>query len=271
MTLGATLAQVRQDAGLTIEEVSARTRVRATLWRAMENDDFSVCGGDFYARANIREFARVVGVPAADLLAIYEAEHGDEAPPTAPLFEPDKVPHPDGRRFNWSAAMAGALVLVVALGIGNVVLRDKGGDTTTATTTVESGLGAIGPSPAPGGPSSPSSPQPSPAATQVAPSTPPPPDSSLVAQAARDSVTVVLAAVNGKSWVSATNAAGKQLFQGVLAPGESRTFVDKTKVRLRLGNAGGVELTVNGQKLGSPGANGQVTSVEFTPQDPAAG
>ncbi len=263
MTLGQTLGDARRAAGLALDEVSQRTRVRVAILRAMEDDDFSTCGGEFYARANLREFARVIAVPAAPLLAQYDRDHGGGEPSSSPVFEPDAVPRPDGRGINWSAAMALALVVVAALGIGNLVLRGKESPG-TATTTVNEALGATASA-------TPSSPSPSASAsTGRAPATSSP-ASSLVAQAPRDSVTVVLAAVSGKSWVSATSAAGRQLFQGVLSPGESQTLVDKTKIRLRIGNAGGVELTVNGHRLGSPGGVGQVTTVEFTPQDPAAG
>ena len=61
---------------------------------------------------------------------------------------------------------------------------------------------------------------------------------------------------------------------GALAAGATQVFTeagDTAKVKLVLGNAGAVELTVNGHKLGAPGSVGQVTTVSFTPGDPAAG
>lgn len=263
MTLGQTLAGARTSAGLSLEDVSRHTRVRVPILQAMEGDDFASCGGDFYARANIREFARVVGASAAELLDQYENEQSVGLVPVGAVFEPDAVLRTDRRRVNWSAAMATALVIVVALGLGNVVFR-RNDSSGSATTTVNEALGGSR-SPSPTTSRSGAS---SPKARAATPASPSP---TLLAQAPRTSVTVVLAAVAGKSWVSATNGAGRQLFQGVLSPGQSETFVDKSKVRLRLGNAGGVELTVNGHNLGAPGGQGQVTTVEFTPQDPAAG
>ena len=50
MPIGETLAQARQQAGLTVAQVSARTRIRETIIRGIEDDDYSACGGDFYAR-----------------------------------------------------------------------------------------------------------------------------------------------------------------------------------------------------------------------------
>jgi hypothetical protein len=58
------------------------------------------------------------------------------------------------------------------------------------------------------------------------------------------------------------------LYEGILEEGERKTFTDKNKVRLVIGNAGGVTLTVNGRDLGAPGGDGQVVRVEFGPGDP---
>ena len=61
MSIGDALAQARSQAGLTVAQVSERTRIRETIIRGIEHDDFSACGGDFYARGHIRSIARAVG------------------------------------------------------------------------------------------------------------------------------------------------------------------------------------------------------------------
>ena len=60
MSIGEALAEARGQAGLTVAEVSQRTRIRETIIRGIEHDDYSACGGDFYARGNIRSIANVV-------------------------------------------------------------------------------------------------------------------------------------------------------------------------------------------------------------------
>ncbi len=74
-----------------------------------------------------------------------------------------------------------------------------------------------------------------------------------------------------RSWVQVTTNTGQELFQGLLQRGAQKTFTDKTRLKLVIGNAGGVDLTVNGTEIGAPGDKGQVARVQFTPQDPAAG
>ena len=75
MTIGQALAEARHRAGLTVAEVSERTRIREKIIRAIENDDYSACGGDFYARGNIRAVAKVVGTDSEPLIREYDARH----------------------------------------------------------------------------------------------------------------------------------------------------------------------------------------------------
>jgi hypothetical protein len=72
VSIGQALARARQQAGLTVADVSQRTRIREGIIRGIEADDFSTCGGDFYARGNIRSIAKVVDTDPAPLVAEYD-------------------------------------------------------------------------------------------------------------------------------------------------------------------------------------------------------
>ena len=101
MSIGGTLTEARQTAGLTIAEVSVRTRIRGTLIRAIEHDDFGPCGGDFYARGHIRAIARVVGVDSQPLIAEYDAAHQEDPATLEDLFSPSAAgqePPPSARQ-----------------------------------------------------------------------------------------------------------------------------------------------------------------------------
>ena len=251
MSIGQTLASAREKAGLTVEQVAAATRIRRTLVMDIERDDFASSGGDFYARGHIRTIAQKVGVDPAPLLAEFDAARPEAAPPRATdVFESETAARPERRGPNWSAAMAVAVAVVLVYGVVQVVTRDSptptegiSGSASDATTT-----------------SAPATPSPSPTPTG---------DGSAVAQAPRTKVTVVVKA-RDTSWVQATTASGEELFQGLLED-ETRTFTDRQRIKLVIGNAGAVTLTVNGTPIGSPGRPGQVARVQFTPQDPAAG
>ena len=76
MSIGEVLAAARRQAGLTITQVSQRTRIRETIIREIERDDFSACGGDFYARGHIRAMARAAGADPEPLVREYDSSQG---------------------------------------------------------------------------------------------------------------------------------------------------------------------------------------------------
>lgn len=81
MGIGGALATARSEAGLTVDQVSERTRIRCTIIRAIEQDDYSPCGGDFYVRGHIRAIARAVGTDPVPLIEEYDAAHGLQLSP----------------------------------------------------------------------------------------------------------------------------------------------------------------------------------------------
>ena len=71
--IGETLADARSAAGLTVAQVSHQVRVREAIIARVEDDDFSACGGDDYARGYIRIIARAVGADEEPLIEEYNA------------------------------------------------------------------------------------------------------------------------------------------------------------------------------------------------------
>jgi hypothetical protein len=74
VTIGEALVQARCRAGLSVAQVSQKTRIREAIIRDIERDDYSACGADFYARGHIRAMARAVGTDAEALIQQYDAE-----------------------------------------------------------------------------------------------------------------------------------------------------------------------------------------------------
>ncbi|MEO8595688.1 MAG: RodZ domain-containing protein [Candidatus Solibacter sp.] len=64
-------------------------------------------------------------------------------------------------------------------------------------------------------------------------------------------------------WVLA-RADGKYAFSATLDPHSTRTVEAAREVTLRLGNAGGVSISLNGKPLGPVGPKGQVRTLQFT-------
>jgi transcriptional regulator with XRE-family HTH domain len=71
--IGEALAEARHQAGLTVAEVSQRTRIREALIGDIENNDYSACGGGFYARGHIRAIAKATGAAPEPLIREFDA------------------------------------------------------------------------------------------------------------------------------------------------------------------------------------------------------
>jgi hypothetical protein len=57
---------------------------------------------------------------------------------------------------------------------------------------------------------------------------------------------------------------GKVVLETTLAAGQVQRWNGQQSVALFVGNAGGVDVTVNGQRIGTLGASGAVIEREFT-------
>jgi hypothetical protein len=111
VSIGQSLAQARHQAGLTVAEVSERTRIRETIIRAIEDDDYAACGGDFYARGDIRSIAKVVGTDSEPLIREYDTRHRAAGAWSAVSLEEllaTSEQAPPRRGPDWSARAAAA-------------------------------------------------------------------------------------------------------------------------------------------------------------------
>ena len=238
MSIGESLAEARRQAGLTVGQVSNQTRIRESIIRDIERDDFSACGGDFYARGHIRSIAAVVGADPVPLISAYDAEHG---PPgmirAAEVFEPT-TPIKIRERRSPSLSLIVAVVLLAIIGFGayRLVSDNGGGSKPAAHLAAPTHKATASAKPT-------AHPSPTPTSHDV----------------------VIQLTANEDCWVLLTNSGnGAQLFMGVIPAGSSRTFTEKKAVDVRLGNPGGVVLTVNGQRQ-NPNSTVPVT-LSFTPK-----
>lgn len=258
-SIGRALRQARVAAGLSVDDVSSATRVRIAIVHAIEADDFTPCGGDVYARGHIRTLARAVRLDPAPLLARFDAEHGGRPAPTpaAPLFEAERI-RPERRGPNWTAAMVAAIVVVIGF-VGFTAFRGSDSDNDAKSQVADGATPAASKAESP-------TPKKDKHADQKAE-----PSDSAIAAAPQDKVTVQVSAVDGRSWISAKDHNGRMLFDGLLKKGESKTFQDSSKVNLILGDAGAIQLYVNGKKIEDDFQPGAVERLTYTKGDPEVG
>ena len=229
MSIGSDLTAARERAGMTIEQLSAATRIRTGLLVAMEADDFSRCGGTFYARGHIRAIARVVKADPAPLLATFDAEHAVEEDKTrreesAAVKGPTLHP----ARPRW-AVVVGA-ILICLMGWGMVRLFTVPSDVeANASKTATSTPAVTTATPK-------ATPTPTVEPTTSKPTKPPvPTKTKLTLHAKRDG-----------SYVTVRDRKGKRLFQGLLGTGTTQTITATGDIRLSVGVPGNLSITVNG-------------------------
>jgi cytoskeletal protein RodZ len=244
VNIGDALAAARRQAGLTITQVSQRTCIRETIIRGIERDDFSACGGDFYARGHIRSVARAVGADPEPLIREYDATQGSpEGITAADVFEPSTpIRLKERRRPNWSVAMAVALAAIV----GIAVYHGLSGPTRTSPAAASHPSSASG-SPSPAAHHARGRHQP---AAHQKPGTPP---RTAPVAASPHHLVIALTTVSSDCWVDLTSASGDQtIFEGTLPVGTSKTWTATGPVSMEIGDPGAVSLTVNGVSQATP-------------------
>src|SRR3954468_3252774 len=232
VSIGSELTAARERADMTIEQLSAATRIRTGLLIAMEADDFSRCGGNFYARGHIRSIARVVKADPAPLLASFDAEHAvEEEKSRREERAAVKGPTLHPARPRW-AVVVGA-ILVSLMGWGMVRLFTLPSDieanasktaTTTATVTT---------------PTPKATPKPSAKPTKKPSSAKPP-----ILRAA-----LTLTAKEDGTYLTVRDKKGNRLFQGHLSPGIAQSVTSSGDIRVTVGNPANLIVTLNGKRV----------------------
>lgn len=229
MTIGDVLAAGRRQAGMTVTQVGQRTCIRETIIRSIERDDFSGCGGDFYARGHIRSIAQAVNVDPEPLIAEYDATIASpKVISAADVFQPvTPVRLKERRKPNWTAAMALALLAIIGVYAfvhfsshkANPVADTRPHHTHTTNTSANADSKAKQPAKTP-----------------------------VVVQRRHRRLSIRITA-RQNCWVVITSLkTGKTIFAGMVYAGASVRWQEKHSVRLEVANPAAVVVSVNGSK-----------------------
>src|SRR5690625_2076718 len=74
MGIGGRLKETREDLDMSLETLQEKTKIQKRYLLAIENGDFHVLLGTFYARAFIKEYAIAVGLDLDELLLEFKDE-----------------------------------------------------------------------------------------------------------------------------------------------------------------------------------------------------
>jgi len=246
MEIGKILKEAREARGLTLEEVEDSIKIRTKYIQAMEEEHFEILpGGPVYVRGFLKNYGRFLGLEVEELLGACQKRFSWPEPPESAGSPEQKKPLPPMARAGGgvgsrrlialalAAAVAG-IALFALLSTGFPGLNGLAGNSDrqpyTARSPDDRGPGRSAP----------------PAGPELA-----------------TGVNLMLDVKSSRSWMQVV-VDGSPAFQGELGAGQSKNFEAKDKIYIRLGNAGAVEVTLNGQKLGYLDGPGVVVDREFT-------
>jgi len=264
-SVGQKLRAIRLQRGLTLEDISAKTRISTKNLQAIERDDLSPIGSSFFYKSFVRQFAQQLNLNFSELAAAVQSL-------TAALPEPlmpgqtasgvalPTVPALRSRRrkgLHWISSFTSLMVMLVACSMlysmwqnsrASLQARISGFVSSFTDHSMGQGRGATASN----------APQTSPPERDSAAS------AALAASAPAPSAPfrVELSAIE-RTWLSIV-ADGQETFTGVLETAETKVLEGHETARIRMGNAGGLNVVFNGRAIGSLGPRGQVRTVVFT-------
>jgi cytoskeletal protein RodZ len=262
--IGERLQHARQRAGLSIADLSARTKIRATLLEAIEHGDFGRLPPGLLTRGFLRAYAREVGLDPDAVVRQFQAEFAPDAPDapggtvvmavSAPLSAPQRPSRPPAVTAVVTGVLAAVLFFAFSSWLRTSEPMRQASPPTIGTT------GAADAAVAEAGDTAPAASVDAVTAASVEP---------------RDRAVSVEIAAAGPVWIEAT-ADGTPLLYRLLQRGERAAIAVYHDLNLKVGDAGAFEYTINGVPgipLGPPAAVRvlHITSENYTTfQLPAA-
>lgn len=283
--LGELLRKAREARGLAISDVQEATKIRSRYLEAIEQGDFEALPGEVYVKGFLRNYAEAVGLCGDEVVARYKAERARIEVEKAREASPDK-----GRDVSKKARIprhlliAVGTVAVVAVVVGATVWRhghvpagpaevsgaqhvrhaERATDVATGDALVlsedqalpearpeevapEAGLQAARKTTS----------QPAPTTSPPSPARPATQEGSAVAEGHELSVSIT-----ERCWVRVV-ADGKVVFERSMLAGEQATWRARESIRIKVGNASGIDVTYNGVHIGVLGKPGQVVERSF--------
>jgi cytoskeleton protein RodZ len=117
-SVGAYLRELREQRGLSLEEIARATRVASRYLQSVEADDFSDLPAPAFTRGFIRAYCQALGEPPESALALYEQRDGrvPPAPATGAASRTATSRTADGEPRTRGAVLV-SFVLLVVLGM----------------------------------------------------------------------------------------------------------------------------------------------------------
>ena len=255
--VGDILRREREKQGLTIVDIEKGTSIRGLYIEHIERGNIGELPGLVYAKGFVRNYAKFLRLNAEALVQQFAEENGS-TPPPAPA-EPESAP----RRISLSTVGDESLSSISIGGTRSSyasIFGKLAAGIIVLAALVGGGVAAI---------SAINSPAQVPAAPPVKTEQPAAPtaaaeaDASDTARAAHTDGVNVSVTLTERCWTE-VSVDGKSVFEGIIEKGKTESWKGKESVVIRAGNAGALDVTFNGRKLGKFGDNGEVLERTFS-------
>jgi cytoskeleton protein RodZ len=287
-SVGKVLRTEREAQGREMAEIAEELCITKRYLRAIEEDDLKSLPGCFFYRSFVKQYAALLGVDEQRIMPGIEALTANAEPLPLPGGDPRYAAR--AREDSNTDSFAGLMVVDrPTLGTIDPIVEDANrrrfsdrriGLSLAVLVAVLLGCSGFyawwnkAPQPV-----AIRVPQPveTPAATAVTTAAPSPapsndsngaPTVSVTTTTGSDGVNhlVLNLSATEETWLSITSD-GKQIFSGVLQPSQTKTLTTPEVAKMRVGNAGGLEVRWNGKSIGPIGPRGQVRVIVFTPEN----
>jgi transcriptional regulator with XRE-family HTH domain len=250
MEIGNSLKEARAARKLSLEEVEEETKIRRKYLQALENEQYDVLPGKVYAKAFLKNYARFLNLDIEEIMAAYDQASAKETQPEQEninlrLEQPEKNRNQKPRYWLYLATV----VVVLGLAISVYYTARGMGLNNPAREDYKTGEQALIPA---GDQSNPSIGQQPPVQTPTN---------------NQAGVKLTLSVTKNTCWMRVV-VDGTPAFQGEVPAGQTKEYTGTGKISFTLGNAGVVQVQLNGQNLGFLGGEGAVINREFTTSSP---
>jgi len=263
-TLGIRLRELREAKGVSLDDIARSTRVGRRHLEALETDTWAELPAPVFVKGFIRAYCDFLDASPDEPLRLYQEASGEPVKALRVQHATRAVP---SRR---AGPLVVSLILFLALGASLFALRVglKGSTRQAPPQTTAAAPAKVDPAPAP-----------TPAPTATAPVVTSPVATGPVAPGQPAPVTaaepkppgqrLVMRAVE-PTWIRVQVDEG-QVAEELLQAGAVREWTAERRFVLTVGNAGGLELDLNGKRMPSLGAKGAVIQRLVLPQEAPAG
>ncbi|MGQ9627555.1 MAG: helix-turn-helix domain-containing protein, partial [Anaerolineae bacterium] len=263
--LGEMLRRAREEKGISLDQAHAETRIRKKFLQALEEGDYEALPEEVFVRGFVRAYAAYLGLDAQKALALYFKEKAPEEAEIALASSPAPSGSVQaGARLppwpaHWLSPAWAIFIGLIACAVGFLLMTGVWIARRYFPAVLETPTPEATPTPYPTFTPLPPSPTPTPTVTATPTITPTPTPKIYTG------VEIQLI-VYDKAWLQVI-VDGVKEFEGILEAGERRTWNGKERVAVRCGNAGGVEVLVNGESIGRLGQPGQVVDLEWLKEE----